>query len=135
MEIAELIYQGHLRNEVRHLASGQTLITDAPIDNYGKGQAFSPTDLLCVSLASCMVTLMGIEAATSGFDPGCIHIRIFKKMKAVPRKVHTIEIQMRLSGKTYTEAEKIILRRAAETCPVALSLHPEIKQVLQMEFD
>ena len=80
-------YQGNLRNRAEHLKSGNTLITDAPVDNHGKGEAFSPTDLLCTSLASCMVTLIGITAESKGIELGNVRAEIEKVMYSEPRRV------------------------------------------------
>lgn len=127
-------YQGDLRNQAEHIQSGNTLITDAPTDNHGKGEAFSPTDLLCTSLASCMITLMGIAANSKGIQLGKVEASIEKVMYSEPRRVGEIHIQLVLENKEYTDREKAILENAALTCPVAKSLHPDIKQEVTFSY-
>jgi putative redox protein len=130
---SKIIYTGNLRTEATHLKSKQTIITDAPTDNNGKGEAFSPTDLLSTSLVSCMITLMGIAANNHDFELGKIEANMRKHMANSPRKVAKIEIEMCVYG-NYSEKEKIILDKAARTCPVALSLNPDIEQFLEITF-
>jgi uncharacterized OsmC-like protein len=127
-------YQGELRNQAEHIQSGNTLITDAPTDNHGKGEAFSPTDLLCTSLASCMITLMGIAANSKGIQLGKVEASIEKVMYSEPRRVGEIHIQLVVENKEYTDREKAILENAALTCPVAKSLHPDIKQEVTFSY-
>jgi putative redox protein len=127
-------YQGNLRNRAEHLKSGNTLITDAPTDNHGRGEAFSPTDLLCTSLASCMITLMGITAESKGIVLGNIHADIEKVMYSEPRRVGEIHINISVEEKGYTEREKAMLENAAMTCPVAKSLHPDIVQQVRFSY-
>jgi putative redox protein len=134
METIRTIYLGDLRTEATHVKSGQKIITDAPLDNQGKGEAFSPTDLLSASLGSCMITLMGIAARTHSIDfEGC-SMKITKIMAANPRRVGEIQLEIHLEGKNYSEKEKAILERAALTCPVALSLHPDLKQTVNFIY-
>jgi putative redox protein len=125
-------YQGGLRNLATHIKSGNTLITDAPPDNHGKGEAFSPTDLLCTSLASCMITLMGITAEAKDIQLGNIDAEIEKIMASNPRRVSGIHLEIAVQDMNYTDREKSILENAAHTCPVAKSIHPDI--VLQVSF-
>jgi len=128
-------YQGHLRNQATHVRSGNTLITDAPTDNHGKGEAFSPTDLLCTSLASCMITLMGIAAESKGIVLEKVEAQIEKVMYSDPRRVGEIHVRIGIGDKGYTEREKAILENAAMTCPVSKSLHPDIKQVIAFNYE
>lgn len=128
MEIAKIIYLGNLRTEATHLKSGKVIITDAPTDNQGKGDAFSPTDLLATSLGNCMLTIMGIDAAKKGIRIGQITLKIGKVMAANPRRVGRINVLMDIEDPGYTEEEKSILETAALNCPVAKSLHPDIEQ-------
>jgi uncharacterized OsmC-like protein len=130
----EVHYLGALRCEGVHLKSGNTLITDAPTDNKGRGEAFSPTDLLCTSLAACMITLMGITANEKGFEITSIDARIEKIMGTEPRRVVGINVNVEVVGKNLDEKMKSILTNAAHTCPVAKSLHPEIAQNLTIQF-
>lgn len=121
-------YIGELRTESQHLPSGNKIITDAPVDNQGKGEAFSPTDLLSSSLASCMLTIMGIAARTRGIKIEGTEVEVTKIMDSSPRKVKEIIVKFDFPDVTYTDVEKKILENAAETCPVALSLHPSVIQ-------
>lgn len=130
MKIIHTTYLGDLRTEATHLQSGSTIITDAPTDNQGKGAAFSPTDLLAASLGSCMLTIMGIAARTHGISIEGTHMHITKTMSSQPRRVAGVHVTFEMGGTNYTEKEKHILENAARTCPVALSLHPDLKQEL-----
>jgi len=129
-----VIYEGNLRNRAEHLKSGNTLITDAPLDNHGKGEAFSPTDLLCTSLASCMITLMGITAESKGIKLGNVKADVEKVMYSEPRRVGEIHIALNVQDNNYSEREKTILQNAAISCPVAKSLNPEIKQIISFDY-
>ncbi len=121
-------YLGQLRTECVHLRSGQTIITDAPIDNNGKGEAFSPTDLTATSLGTCMVTIMGISAQNHNIDIDGTSLEITKHMASDPRRISQIDITIILPHNEYTAKELKLLEAAAKTCPVALSLHPDIVQ-------
>lgn len=122
------IYQGQLRIQATHNASGTQILTDAPVDNHGRGEAFSPTDLVCAALGSCMMTIMGIFAEREGIDLVGTKIDINKTMSPSPRKIAQIDVTMHISNKTLTDDQKLKLERAAHTCPVALSLHPDVVQ-------
>jgi uncharacterized OsmC-like protein len=124
-------YLGELRTESTHVASNSKIITDAPVDNHGKGEAFSPTDLMSTSLANCMLTVMGIKAQTEGMTSidGTI-AEVTKIMYAEPRRVGEIHIKLTFPNNNYSEKEKKIYENTAHTCPVAKSLHPDLKQVL-----
>jgi len=135
MATIKSIYKGDLRTSAQHLASGNTIITDAPTDNNGKGEAFSPTDLVSAALGSCMMTIMGIVANRTGIDIEDMEIEITKIMAAEPRRVAEIVIDFTMpTGKTYSDKEKAMLENAARTCPVALSLHPDIKQTISFRY-
>jgi uncharacterized OsmC-like protein len=128
-------YNGGLRTSAQHLASGNTIITDAPLDNNGKGEAFSPTDLVCAALGSCMMTIMGIVANRASIDIEGMEISTVKIMAAEPRRIAEVVLTFTMpAGKTYTEKEKAMLENAARTCPVALSLHPDIKQTITFQY-
>lgn len=128
-------YLGNLRTEAQHLKSGQKIITDAPIDNKGKGEAFSPTDLVCVALSSCMLTTIGIVANRENIDLTGLTTEINKTMSSNPRKIAEIEIVLAFSnGEKLTESQKELLKRTALSCPVALSLNPEIQQKVSFSF-
>ena len=122
-----LKYLGELRCEAQHLKSGNIVITDAPTDNNGKGEAFSPTDLLCTSLCSCMMTLMGITANAKDIALGHVDAGIEKIMASDPRRVSEINIRFVFEENSLTDREKDILKNAALTCPVAKSIHPDIQ--------
>ncbi len=127
-------YLGQLRTEVKHESSGQTFITDAPIDNNGKGEAFSPTDTVCAALSSCMMTLMGIYAEREGINLSGLKSSITKHMASDPRRISKIEIEIFWPGPEASDHQKEILKRTALTCPVAKSLHPDIEQVVRFNF-
>lgn len=123
-----ILYMGNLRTECTHLRSGQTFITDAPLDNNGKGEAFSPTDLAATSLGACMVTIMGIAAQNHGINIDQTRLEITKHMASDPRRIDTVDVNIIFPDLQYTDKEKKILEVAGRTCPVALSLHPDVKQ-------
>lgn len=133
MEIALITYLGELRTQAVHLQSQTRLITDAPLDNNGKGEAFSPTDLLGTSLGSCMLTIMGIVSSRSGIAIKGTEIRLTKIMGVNPRRVTEIQVEIFFPA-DYTEKEKNLLENAALTCPVAKSIHPEIRQVVHFNY-
>ncbi|MFO0358841.1 MAG: OsmC family protein [Sphingobacteriaceae bacterium] len=125
-------YIGDLRTESEHLASKQQIITDAPVDNHGKGQAFSPTDLMATSLANCMLTVMGIKAQGEGMTSiDGTTAEVTKIMYAEPRRVGEIHIKLTFPKNNFSDKEKKIYEHTAHTCPVAKSLHPDLKQVLE----
>jgi uncharacterized OsmC-like protein len=128
-----ITYLGDLRTECTHLRSGQTIITDAPVDNNGKGEAFSPTDLTATSLGTCMVTIMGLSAKNHNIDIDGTKLEITKHMASDPRRISQIDIKIILPKRSYSDRELKILETSARTCPVALSLHPDIRQNLIME--
>lgn len=134
METIRTIYLGELRTEALHVKSGEKIITDAPTDNQGKGEAFSPTDLLSASLGSCMMTLMGIAARTHSIPMEGISCKITKIMAANPRRVSEIVVEFDMGSNHYNDKQKNILDIAARTCPVALSLHPDLKQTLSFVY-
>lgn len=122
MATITLNYMGQLRTEVIHVKSDTKLITDAPTDNQGKGESFSPTDLLCVSLATCMLTIMGISIQNHNMRIGEITSEVTKHMSSNPRRVSGIDIVFSFTNHVLSEKEKSVLKIAAETCPVALSI-------------
>lgn len=124
-----VVYNGDLRTTCTHLKSGSFFETDAPTDNNGKGERFSPTDLMATSLATCMVTVMGIKARTLGFDLNDIKVEVLKIMKADPRRVGGIELTFHIPEalQNIDEKTKAILKHTADTCPVAKSIHPDIE--------
>ena len=127
-------YLGELRTEATHLLSGTKIITDAPPDNQGRGEAFSPTDLCATSLASCMMTIMGISARNHGLDISGAQASINKIMAANPRRISRIEITLSMPKNGFDDLQKKLLETAAQTCPVAFSLAEGIEQVLLFEW-
>ena len=127
-------YLGQLRTQAIHLRSGNTVITDAPIDNMGKGEAFSPTDLVCAALSSCMMTIMGQVAEREAIDLKGLKTEIVKLMANNPRKIAEIEITFSHPDLVATEIQKQKLMNAARTCPVALSLSEDLKQTVIFNF-
>lgn len=124
-------YSGELRTQDTHLKSGNVIITDAPPDNNGKGEAFSPTDLVCAALSSCMMTIMAMAAQKEGIELKGLKSDIVKIMSANPRKIAEIQITFTYpGGLAATDAQKQKLEHAAHTCPVALSLAEGLKQTV-----
>ena len=121
-------YLGGLRVECTHIASGTTIITDAPVDNHGKGEAFSPTDLCSTALATCCMTIIDIYAQQHDVDITGTEISITKTMSANPRRIGKIQVIFDMPDREYTDKQKASLERCAHTCPVHLSLHPETEQ-------
>ena len=127
-------YLGDLRTEAVHLRSGVTIITDAPVDNQGKGEAFSPTDLCATSLASCMLTIMGISARNHGLNIDGARAEITKVMAADPRRISQVIVHVHMPAGNYSEVQKKILETAARTCPVSFSLAEGIDQVMSFTW-
>ena len=121
-------YLGDLRTECIHPASGAAIITDAPVDNNGKGEYFSPTDMCAAALASCALTTMGMYAKNHNCDITGAAVTVSKSMSANPRRIAALEVVFTMPDKEYTEQQKTSMERAARTCPVHHSLHPDIDQ-------
>ncbi len=134
MEIANGIYLGDLRIEITHNKSGVTIITDAPPDNQGKGEAFSPTDLMATSLGTCMLTIMGIVARRNEIPIDGTKLKVSKVMGTDPRRVTEVHVVFDMPLGNYSDKEKDLLRNAALTCPVAKSLHPDIIQGVTINY-
>lgn len=124
---SKVTYNGALRTTCLHLSSGNTFITDAPVDNNGKGEAFSPTDTVATALASCMLTVMGIKARELSVDLAGTTAVVTKHMAANPRRIATIEVTLELPV-AIPEKDRKILEHTARTCPVLYSLHPDIEK-------
>ena len=123
-------YLGNLRTAISHGPSGTVIETDAPVDNHGRGERFSPTDLVAASLGSCMLTIMGIVAKRDGIDISGTSVAVEKHMTTeLPRRIAKVVVTFTMSA-TVASEHRAKLERAAHTCPVALSLHPEIQQVV-----
>ena len=129
---SKIVYNGNLRTEAIHINSGQLIITDAPKDNHGKGEAFSPTDLVATSIASCMITVMGIKGSAQGINVDGAEADIIKTMASNPRRISKVDIKLTMPQRNYTDKEKKILRKIADNCPVMKSIHPEIEVNLDM---
>ena len=127
-------YAGQLRTEATHVASGTTIQTDAPTDNHGRGEAFSPTDLVCAALGACMMTVMGIVAERHELDLVNTTYTMQKHMSPVaPRRIAQIDVTFSLPA-SLSPSDRALLERAAHTCPVTLSLHPDVKQNVVFEY-
>ena len=133
MTTAKVTYQGELRTQSIHLQSNNQIITDAPVDNHGKGEAFSPTDLLASSLASCMLTIMGIKADSMNLDISGTQAEVTKVMAAEPRRVSEVHIDIKFAQTFDTRTQKV-LEQAALACPVAKSIHPDIQQIINFYY-
>ncbi len=132
--MAEVEYQGNLRTQAKHLKSGNMVVTDAPTDNNGKGEAFSPTDLVSAALSSCMMTIMGMVAEREEVDLKGLRSEVVKIMVANPRKIGEIQITFYHPTLKATDIQKQKLKNAALTCPVALSLSDSVKQTVVFNF-
>ena len=129
MQTASIIYNGELRTTATHLKSGTVIETDAPVDNNGKGERFSPTDLVASALGSCMLTIMGIKARESNWAIDGTKVSVLKIMGTEPRRITGITVVFDFpAGHNLGEKERTILERAALNCPVAKSVHPELVQ-------
>ena len=135
METTKTIYKGNLRTEMTHIRSGSVVVTDAPVDNKGKGEHFSPTDLVASALGSCILTIMGIAAQEHGFSIDGTSCSITKIMAENPRRIGEVKIEFDFKANTFTDKQKKILEYCVKTCPVALSLHESVKQNVTLLFD
>ncbi|WP_264791553.1 OsmC family protein [Aureispira anguillae] len=124
------VYLGELRVEATHLKSGEIMITDAPIDNNGKGEAFSPTDTVATALATCMLTIMGIRASKKGINIQGAKAEITKTMASNPRRISKIEVKISMPKIGIESNFQELLEMAAKSCPVAQSIHPDIEQIV-----
>jgi putative redox protein len=130
----DIEYQGDLHCAAKHVPSGNALVTDAPKDNGGRGEAFSPTDLVATALGTCMVTIMGLVAKRDGLDLKGTRIRVLKDMVADPvRRIGTLTVTVTLpKGRAFSSTDRRKLDAAAKTCPVKQSLHPDVN--VKVEF-
>ncbi len=127
-----VVYEGDLRTRMTHLQSNSVAITDAPTDNHGKGEAFSPTDFVATALGSCMLSLIGIKLKLQGRDAELVgtEVDVAKVMYSEPRRIGEVHVTLRFAPNNFSDKDKTILENVARTCPVAVSLHPDIKQHL-----
>jgi uncharacterized OsmC-like protein len=130
----EVFYEGNLRCKAEHIQSGTTLLTDAPVDNQGKGESFSPTDLLAIALGTCMATVMGIEANNLKINLSDTQLHINKVMGILPRRVVEIKVEITIPDENFTESQKNKLIEIGINCPVAKSIHPDIYQNIKFNF-
>ncbi len=134
MKTSTVVYQGDIHTECQHLRSGQIIHTDGPIDNFGKGEAFSPTDLVATALGACMLSIMGIAAKTHEIDIVGARAEVLKIMAENPRRIARIEVDIFMPEKTYSDKEKAILTHAAKSCPVGRSLNENLEEVLTIHW-
>jgi len=134
METYQIEYTGNLRTKIKHQRSGETITTDAPVDNNGKGEYFSPTDMVSSALCSCIFTIMGIKAREHGFSIDGAKATTRKIMRNDPRRISEIHIQYDFSNHDLTKEQKDILRSLVHASPVPRSLHPDIKQEVSLSF-
>ena len=131
---SKVTYTGNLRTSCEHLSSGDTFITDAPIDNNGLGQAFSPTDTVATGLASCMLTMMGIKSKGLEVDLTGSVAEVTKHMAADPRRISKIDVSLTLPA-AVSDRDRIVLEHTARTCPVLFSLHPDIEKIIAFHWE
>ncbi|HMN90479.1 MAG TPA: OsmC family protein [Saprospiraceae bacterium] len=131
---ATIVYEGDLRTRMTHVKSGEVVITDAPTDNHGKGAAFSPTDLVATALASCMLTTMGIKANQLNINMNGAEAEVLKVMASDPRRIAEVQVKITMPNESYTEKDRAILENTARTCPVAESLHKDVKQLVMFAW-
>ncbi len=131
---SKVTYNGELRTNCVHLKSNNSFVTDAPVDNNGLGQAFSPTDTVATGLASCMLTMMGIKANGLEIELKGSTASVTKHMAASPRRISKIEVEVHLP-KSISEKNRKILEHTADTCPVHHSLHPDIERIISYHWD
>lgn len=134
MPTAQTKYMGNLRTESVHIQSMSKLITDAPVDNHGKGEAFSPTDLLAAAYGACVLTITGIAAQTHGFTIDGAEVHTTKIMGTGPRRIVEIIAEIRLPHNNYNAKERKIIELAAKECPVYNSLHPDMKKTITFQY-
>jgi len=126
---ASIIYKGDLRCECTHLQSGTVIETDAPTDNRGKGERFSPTDTVCVALGTCIITTMGIRAADMNIDLSQTRLEVTKHMLSEPRRIGKIEVVLNIPNIGLDDNTKMIMQKIGDNCPVMKSLHPDLQVV------
>ncbi len=130
---SKVTYTGSLRTSCEHLASGNKFITDAPVDNNGLGQAFSPTDTIATGLASCMLTVMGLKANSFPIELKGSYAEVTKHMASDPRRISKIEVELHLPA-GLSDKHRKILERTANTCPVLYSIHPDIEKIINFHW-
>ena len=131
---SKVTYVGDLRTSSEHIRSKTTILTDAPIDNHGKGEAFSPTDLVANALGACIITIMSIKAKDMNVEMKGSTAEVTKSMQENPRRIAKIEVNINMIG-NFDDKTKLILERTAMTCPVHMSLHPELEQEVTFNWE
>lgn len=131
---SKLIYKGDLHCEATHERSGSKIVTDAPPDNNGKGEAFSPTDLVATSLGACILTVMGIKARDKGINMEGATCDVTKVMKENPRRIGRIELMINMPSNDFTDKEKALLEKLTHHCPVSRSLHPDLEEFITLNW-
>ena len=134
METIRTTYMDGLRTEAEHVQSGNVIVTDAPVDNQGKGEFFSPTDMVAAALASCAMTIIGIAARDNGFSIQGAKAKTTKIMASDPRRISEIKIEYDFSGISLADDQKRIIEFSANNCPVCLSLHPDLKRTIGIRY-
>ncbi len=130
---ATIHYEGNLRCNAQHLQSGTIIETDAPTDNHGKGERFSPTDMVCTALATCMATTMAIKATDMNIELNGLTVSVQKYMESNPRRISKIDVKVSFPASlVLDEKDRVILQRTGDNCPVAKSLHPDL--VLDIQY-
>jgi len=135
METVRTTYIGDLRTEAIHVQSGNKIITDAPTDNNGKGEFFSPTDMVATALGSCIFTIMGIKAREAGFSIDGATAKTTKIMRNDPRRIQEIKIEFDFTGRDYTDKQKRILKQLVKASPVPRSVSEELIQNITLKFN
>ncbi|MDD6181117.1 MAG: OsmC family protein [Desulfovibrionaceae bacterium] len=134
MSTVSLTYRGDLRVECTHNASGTTLLTDAPVDNHGRGEGFSPTDLCATALGACALTIIGIHCKEHGIDLDGATVDVTKAMSASPRRIGRLEVIIHMPPRGYSESQRAVIEACARSCPVCLSLHPGVEQRITFDW-
>ena len=131
----EIIYEGQLRCNLEHSFSGTKIITDAPLDNHGKAESFSPTDLIAAAAGSCMLTIMGIGEKIHGYSIEGTRVTVQKVMSDSPRRISGLVVEIFFpQGNNYNDKQKKILENIAYTCPVMISIHPDIEKTITFHY-
>jgi uncharacterized OsmC-like protein len=131
---ATIVYEGELRCTCTHIQSGSIIETDAPTDNQGKGERFSPTDTVCIALGTCIITTMGIKAQSMGLELKGSKLNVSKHMVANPRRIGKIEVTLEIPGNGISENDRILLQRVGDMCPVKASLHPDLETAISYHW-
>ncbi|WP_268123418.1 OsmC family protein [Roseivirga pacifica] len=127
-------YEGGLRTTMEHVKSGNTMQTDAPVDNNGKGETFSPTDTVAAALGSCMMTVMAIDGEKNGIDMSGMRLEVTKVMSASPRRISALKVDFYWDGCTASKEDRAKLKEIGRNCPVALSLSESLRQEIAFHF-